>query len=384
MKINTLAADLGNAETKLYVDGILYMKQPTVIKNLLTVDPETNNNIDEIIEELPRNTIVEIKSSAIKRDGIYAIGEKTYYVDGAAQNLDIELGKKYKSDIPVIMLLGMLAVGELQKQYKVKNKIPKTLSVTKQLATALPVNEYSVKSANELTERLLNATHTATIYVGDEQTIVNITFTDIKVVPEGTPAIMSIAFGGPEMFEAYNLKYDSNDDNKYFRNKKILHCDIGDGTTEYIYSVGINPVLKKSFGQKRGVGHATEMARKLFNERMEIELAPTRQMFMEIVKDKSHKYNADAVQCMNMATGTQADLIANDILNAFVNKVGGDADILAVYGGGSIQLHNALYETLEEFCDDKDMKLLWIDEQNAQSMNVNGLNIMAEKILFNE
>lgn len=42
--------------------------------------------------------------------------------------------------------------------------------------------------------------------------------------------------------------------------------DIGDGTTEYIYTINQKPVLGNCTGERQGIGHALEKACKLLNK----------------------------------------------------------------------------------------------------------------------
>lgn len=64
--------------------------------------------------------------------------------------------------------------------------------------------------------------------------------------------------------------------------------------------------------------------------------------------------------------------------------LGYDYEVLAVYGGGSIQLKDVLWKELKEFCDSKKIKLLWVPKEYATTLNARGLeiftNLAAEKL----
>ncbi|PEM59939.1 hypothetical protein CN613_28190, partial [Bacillus pseudomycoides] len=79
--------------------------------------------------------------------------------------------------------------------------------------------------------------------------------------------IRALADSDNKMFDRYvefcekELKYSEDEIQtlltvEVFSKKKILHADIGDGTTEYIYTDGLNPIPDSCTGERRGIGHA--------------------------------------------------------------------------------------------------------------------------------
>ncbi|TKI81645.1 hypothetical protein FC699_33710, partial [Bacillus wiedmannii] len=160
----------------------------------------------------------------------------------------------------------------------------------------------------------------------------------------------------------------------FFKNKKILHSDIGDGTTEYIYTVGVNPVIDACSGERRGVGHATEEAVKLLNQERGTNIK--RQQFSQILQDPDHKYYEEATGYFNITKVEQAELILEDTSEKYVSNTASEAEILCVYGGGSVTFKDELYNQLLEYCEQVGMYLLWIPEKYAVDMNARGMQVI--------
>ena len=205
----------------------------------------------------------------------------------------------------------------------------------------------------------------------------------MKVTQEGIPALYALLESENEILKNYNEHYKKQAVPKDFANKRILHVDIGDGTTEYIYTVGMNPVTDVCSGEKRGVGHATEEATQLLKEEVGGFLNLNRQQFMDIFRDPSHHLHDLAVRFMQEARYSQAQRILEDIQEKY-SDIAGNVDVIAVYGGGSIQFKEELYEELLDFANTVHCEVLWIPEKYAVDMNVNGLHVINEKILFKQ
>lgn len=164
--------------------------------------------------------------------------------------------------------------------------------------------------------------------------------------------------------------------------KKILHVDIGDGTTEYVYTVGLNPVIDACSGERRGVGHATEEAKELLKDEVGGHLNINRQQFISILRDPSHNLYDLTVRFMEEARYAQAQKILEDIQEKYMEKTAGQVDFIAVYGGGSVQFKDDLYDELIDFANQVRCKVLWIPENFAVDMNVKGMQVLNDKVLF--
>ncbi len=76
----------------------------------------------------------------------------------------------------------------------------------------------------------------------------------------------------------------------------------------------------------------------------------------------------------------QAELILEDTSEKYVSNTASEAEILCVYGGGSVTFKDELYNQLLEYCEQVGMYLLWIPEKYAVDMNARGMQVI-KKIL---
>ncbi|MDT3766289.1 hypothetical protein [Priestia filamentosa] len=85
------------------------------------------------------------------------------------------------------------------------------------------------------------------MYVGQEQVTVKLTFSQVKVTKEVIPALYSIFEGSNDMFKEFCKEYGMKKmGGSNFTTAKIMHIDMGSGTTEYyIYPVGVNTQLEQ-------------------------------------------------------------------------------------------------------------------------------------------
>lgn len=379
MKI-VVANDIGNSETKMIVNDTL-IKQPSVVKRLLSKPNVMETNVEKNIANLLDELIVHVTSNAIKRSGLYFIGKRANITADKVENMNIKLGNKSKHDIPVLMTLSMLAARSVQLAYQENQELPSSISVDVSMTTAIPASEYSADQARYLEGRFTSNDHVVIVYVGETPVTVTLHFQTVKVTQEGIPALYALLERDNEILKNYNEHYKKQAVPKDFANKRILHVDIGDGTTEYIYTVGMNPVTDVCSGKKRGVGHATEEANQLLKEEVGGFLNLNRQQFMDIFRDPSHNLHDLAVRFMQEARYSQAQRILEDIQEKY-SDIAGNVDVIAVYGGGSIQFKEELYEDLLDFANNVHCEVLWIPEKYAVDMNVNGLHVINEKILF--
>jgi plasmid segregation protein ParM len=375
-----VANDIGNSETKMIVNNTL-IKQPSVVKRLLSKPNVMETNVEKNIANLLDELIVHVTSNAIKRSGLYFIGKRANITADKVENMNIKLGNKSKHDIPVLMTLSMLAARSVQLAYQENQELPSSISVDVSMTTAIPASEYSADQARYLEGRFTSNDHVVIVYVGETPVTVTLHFQTVKVTQEGIPALYALLERDNEILKNYNEHYKKQAVPKDFANKRILHVDIGDGTTEYIYTVGMNPVTDVCSGEKRGVGHATEEATQLLKEEVGGFLNLNRQQFMNIFLDPSHHLHDLAVRFMQEARYSQAQRILEDIQEKY-SDIAGNVDVIAVYGGGSIQFKEELYEDLLDFANNVHCEVLWIPEKYAVDMNVNGLHVINEKILF--
>nr|WP_173026408.1 ParM/StbA family protein [Aeromonas sp. Ne-1]AKO69695.1 hypothetical protein [Aeromonas sp. Ne-1] len=409
-----VADDIGNDSTKIGItnEKELDTTQPSIITRLMKKPNVSEASTESIVGNLYDELLVEITSNSIKRSsGFFLVGNRALKYTGTnpKENMNIKIGEKHRSDIPLIMTLSMNAATCVKKAYKEQKTLPSVIKADIKISSNIPASEYSPEKARHLEERFTNDTHSVIVHVGNKQVLVILNYKEAKVTQEGIPSLYAMRESGKDIFRNYVREYIFKkevslkegiskkeedkafekffesyeiDSKKFFKNKKILHADIGNGTTEYIYTIGMKPQTDSCSGEKRGVGHATDEATKLLKDELNGRIDINRQKFSEILKDSDHNLYDDTVKFFNEAKYIQSDLILGDIEDRIVNYTNNDAELVAVYGGGSIVFNDTLYDDLINLCEELKVQVLWIPEQYAVDLNKNGLNILNRKVFF--
>lgn len=383
-----LAADVGNSSTKAIIRPLddnakpKALKQKTLISPSITVPPMVEEDLETSINNLTNNMIVHINSKALKRASTFAVGEKATSVGRVKRNMNIAIGDKHTNDIPVVMVLSLIASKAVQDHYSINKTLAKDIDVSVEYSTALPAREYDPSVARVYEQRLLEEVHIVDIYVNGTPVTVRVNFEKVKVAQEGVPAVYAVIEGGEKLLSEYHNKYGNKTANKDFEKKKLLLVDIGDGTTEFIYVASGKPINDLCDGKRFGVGHAADVAKNLFDEDVKVQITMTRQQFMQVVLDKEHHFHDAAVDAMNQANVEQAELILEQIQDMVLNTLSGNVDDIVVFGGGSAAFKEDMYQTLIEFTESVGARTLWIPEDKAPSLNAIGLDILNEKVFF--
>ncbi|MDU0078299.1 ParM/StbA family protein [Bacillus sp. IS1] len=384
-----IAADLGNSKLKMIFDRDekSILREPSVMRRIIKQPEITETNEKKLMANIFDQLFANVSSPSIKRAGSFMVGKRALTsTGGTLQNMNINLGKKYKEDLPIINLLTYIAAKATKDHYDANSVIPSALHVHCDLSTAIPASEYSVEKAGILEGRFKKGVHTVVLYIGDKQVTVQISFKFVKVTREGVPSLYAILEGPNEYFEEFNEIYQKENgkkiDGNFFAKKKILHADIGDGTSEYIYTEGMKPISDACTGARRGVGHALEEASELLKDQFNGNVELNRQQLAETLRNKTDKYYIEARNCMDEAIISQATLIHEDIQERYIRYTSSQAEIFAVYGGGSVTFKDELHKELKEFADEVKAQILWIPEKHAADMNVLGLNIMNKRIFL--
>ncbi|WP_052649312.1 hypothetical protein [Paenibacillus vortex] len=105
------------------------------------------------------------------------------------------------------------------------------------------------------------------------------------------------------------------------------------------------------------------------------------QRFDEIMQDSQNNYHDLAQKFMSEAQYGESNKILEDVQERY-STIGGDIDFMMVFGGGSITFEEDLYPSLIEFSQDVKCMILWIPEEFAIDMNLDGLEILHTKVFF--
>lgn len=266
LKLN-VGNDNGNSEHDIIINNEL-ITQPNVISKVRKAPnvEELNNNL--FIKNIENNLIVDILSESVKT-GTYLCGQ--YALKSGEKVKSISIGydnNKLESDIVIVNTLAQIA-GYSVKQAHKDNKLTEDtrIIVSVDMATALPISQYSKSRAKEFANRFLDGKHIVKVSTPTTKVVVEIEFDFVKVIQEGVTTIFALLEAEDKLFETYNRKNEEEKiDKKYFEDKKILHIAIGEGTTEYPVTEGrvFNPNFIK--GTNNGVGHAINSSLEEFKE----------------------------------------------------------------------------------------------------------------------
>lgn len=387
-----VVSDFGNSNTKMRINGER-IEQPSVIKRLHSPEPVPETDIEKNIANLFEELTVNISSPSIRRPGFFAVGLRANLDALKSENMNIKLGKKAKHDIPLVMNLSLTAAQAVKQYYKKNKKLPEKIEVQGNLTGAIPASEYTSEIAKEFEDRFTGkagspVVHVVIVYVGSHTVTVTIKYENAKITQEGIPALYALIEAPETILDKFRELYKddpkrSSMTQRDFLTLKGLGIDIGNGTTEYIHSRGVNPVLQNCHGEKRGVGHAAEEAAKLLENELNGHLKINRQRFDEIMQDPQNNYHELAKKFMSDAQFGEANKILEDVQERY-GVIGGDIDFMMVFGGGSITFEEDLYPGLIDFANDTKIMILWIPEEFAIDMNLDGLEILHTKVFFPE
>ncbi|MBC6971854.1 ParM/StbA family protein [Bacillus sp. Xin] len=393
MKINYFVEDdNGNSEKKITINGEM-LKFPNTYSYVYKEPVPMEKKIEELVYGLFHNMDVTVNSSALKGQVAQRVfvGERAIRSGADLQNLNIRSNRgKHKQDTTIMTTVSAIACRAVQDMFKNEGSLEEGANIEANISmvTALPASEWNKEKAKELSERFTNSSHHVTVTVGDVRIYVTLKFEKVIVVQEGTVALFALIEDGKgnyrndDLFDEFKEMYDMKEiTGEYFSEKRLLHIDIGDGTTEYVVTKGYDYDNDHSSGERHGIGHAIERAKKDFED--EWGFSVERQEFAGYLKEEHPKYYEDAKKFLARAKFNLADEVL-DTAETKLQDLKYDVDVVVVYGGGSIQLKENLFEELKEICDSKKIKILWINPKNATEMNVKGMTVFSSIALQTE
>ncbi|MBP1991562.1 ParM/StbA family protein [Paenibacillus eucommiae] len=370
--------DNGNSEHDIIVDGRL-IQQPNVNCGVDLLPWSEEQPPESFIKNLQDQLVVTIDSPSA-RPGMYYIGKFALESGELIDNLQVGIDQKSDMDLPIVNTLAQIAAVAVQKAFEEKKKIPTDIEIKVDMVSALPITQHTDESSSKFEKRYMDATHNVTVHLGKHRVAVKIAFDFTKVIPEATPVIFALQkdLSGEwregdifeEFVQTYGLKEGFN--GSYFKDKKILHTDIGDGSTEYPITEGNKFLRQFVQGSHHGAGYAIEEALDEFNKLIHLAESP-RQFFSDVLKNPNHKYYARAIKTLKRPLEAQAKQIIQNIRKQ-LTKSRNEIDIICVYGGGSILMRSVLYPMLKELSDEREIKLLYIPAQYAVTMNAQGMD----------
>lgn len=378
--------DNGNSEHDLIIDGRL-VQQPNVNCAVDELPWSEEQAPESFIKNLQDQLVVTIDSPSA-RPGMYYIGQFALESGEILDNMQIGIDMKSEMDLPVVNTLAQIAAVAVQKCYEEQKKVPEQIDVEVDMVTALPVTQHTDETSAKFEKRFTAGTHHVTVHLGVHRVAVTLSFPFTKVVPEATPVIFALqkdAEGNwregdifKEFIETYDL--DSKFNGSYFKDKRILHVDIGDGSTEYPITEGNKFLRQFIYGSHHGAGYAIEEALEEFNRLIHLPESP-RQFFSDVIKNPKHKFHARAMKTLKRPLESQVRQIMQNVKRQ-LTKARNEIDLICVYGGGSILMRSLLVPELSALCEEREMQLFYIPAKYAVQLNAMGLDAFARGKIY--
>lgn len=374
--------DNGNSEHDIIINGH-QICSPNVMAKVRKMPLLDEINPDFVAKNIQDNLIVTIDSPLVS-PAIYYAGN--YALKSGERVKSIEVGtdnNKVDSDIVMVNTLAQIAGYSVKEVYDKDKDIKNGILVNVKMATALPIKQYNKSEAERFANKFMDEKHKVTVQLGTKRIDVTVNFEFVKVIPEGVTAvhaIQNISKENQDIFDSFNTKYEIKASSSYFKNKKILHVGIGEGTTELPVTDDIifNPNFIR--GINNGIGHAIDRSLDEFKDEVGLK-DYTRQKYSEIIKDESHKFYPVAQDIIEGYIDDEAE----EILHAAkqeIQRSGNEVDIIMVYGGGSIPMKSKLEKKLLEICEKGEMKLFYVPEKYAVIFESMGLYQFATGKIF--
>lgn len=357
--------DNGNSMHKIIINGerILAPNTNCLMHKILDA---TNTGIDleEAIKHLPHNILVTITSNAVKQPGIYTVGELAQKMPDA-DFLGIDGQSKHSSDLPIINTLAQIAVHAVRQSFRTHHTLPEEIEVSVEMTTALPCTQFETATAKLFAAKFEQHKHLVTVHLSGISVLVKLSFEGVTVLPEASSAIFAMK-DIPELHT--------------YAQKKILHLEIGDGTTELPVTEGGMLLKEYLDGGNYGIGHAIEKALPDFRKECFLTSC-NRHYFSKVLADQTNKYHASARKHLAIGLVNQAKLIHKKVQTQ-LSLLRNEVDILFVYGGGSIPLKAHLEELLAETTKQAAVEVVFCPPEYAVELNARGLYAFTQSPIF--
>lgn len=376
--------DNGNSEHDIFIDGeFIHQPNVNVIVDKLPFE-DSDASAEYLLKNLYKNLVVTINSPACK-PRMYKVGAAALDGTDTVNYMQVGVDRKSDVDLPIVNTLSIISAYAVKKAFEKTKELQEKIEITVDMATALPVTQWSDEAAERFQKKFMQGKHDVTVHVGLNRVNVEIKFEFVKVIPEGTPVIFALNALPKEAFNEFNKMYSMDVDGSYFGDKRILHTDIGDGTTEYPITEG-NRFLKQYIsgaGSDNGAGYAIEKSLDDFKRRSNLLDIP-RQYMEEVLKESNpykKKYLNIAKEVISTPLENQAMQINKKVIDQ-MNNIRNEVDLICCYGGGSILMREFLFDKLRTLSEERMVKLLYIPAKYAVRINALGLDRFVRGEIF--
>ncbi len=376
--------DNGNSEHDIIINGKL-IKQPNLVAKVRQL-PKFASSIDNLMSskndsKIFENLIVSVKSDSCE-DGIYYIGEYAIKSGKPLKSLGVNIhNDKARSDIPIVNTVSTIAGFAVEKAMETVKDVEE-IEVGVDMATALPVNQYTSESSEYFAKRFTDCDHYVKVHLSSREIKVKVKFNFVKVFPEGISTIFYLQSLGTNdpAFSQYVERYKKPISGEDLRGKKILHVAIGEGTTEYPLTKDIRYDFNFIEGTNNGVGHAVERILPRFMKEKFLQKF-SRQDFIKVLRSPKHKYHKFAYDLALPELENEASEIMRQVKEE-MGRANNDVDYLVIYGGGSILMNKFILPSAVQLCEQAEVELMYLPPKQAVVAEAHGLYAFVKSQLF--
>lgn len=378
--------DNGNSGHKIVINGKL-IQAPNVYVKMSKLPNMEELKPEYIAKNVNNNLVVTITSESLNNGTAtsYFVGEYARSSGKILRNIEVgAINSKIDSDVPVINTLAHIA-GQAASEAFLENKDIEKVNVKVDMATGLPVTQYSKAQGLAFADRFVGKKHEVRVHFGSKKVDVIVEFEFVKVLPEGVPTVFCLKSAKLRAEELKDILKEFKEDyadvrEVSFTKKRILHVSIGEGTTEYPLTNDIDFDPNYIEGTNNGTGHAIKEVLDKFKQEQHLAKF-ARQDFSNALMDQKDKYHDIALDIVQDALEEQAILILEKVKQE-IGRANNNVDYVMVYGGGSILMKEYLKEELRKFADAVDVKVLYIPYPYAVTLEALGMYEFACSPIF--
>lgn len=393
-----ISNDLGNGHMKIGIDNNRFIL-PSVVAFQRDQDlfdavtfsskEEEKNYMNNLLSELD----VTVQSSEVRTAGRLLVGVAARKLPQSSRGFDVnDLEGKSGTDLSLILTLSTIAGYAVRNEYGRTNTIPTRVSVTVDMATALPITEGKRDAASaRFAARYTKDTHVVTLHNFDHLVQVEIKFNAVFVALEGESAQYRLRRATDELANGVKADFDKHypdmatllSARELVESGDAMGVDIGDGTVDMPVFIDSELHVQMSSSLSEGYGNALEEAKDdLIAQRVNLHSRSELQELVTSVQPPlSRARQAKARDAVNAQLTNFGSRIV-DAVSATLRKSSSSVSVIFVYGGGSTPMEPYLREVLMEktkaFTGGDGIPVVFVPEEYAQDMNERGLRIILD------
>ena len=356
---------------------------------------EAQTIMDDIFNQLDASFESQLVPDTTRR----LFGTRGLHSGKSIEEFDVYAStSKARQPLCPILALGCLAGSALLDYWNTNKKLPNTVLKVEVLgAFALPITEY-LKFRSTFADGFKSAKHTVYIHNFETPVTVEISFSDVQIVAEGTAGYYAIKASGTELMDkmlddakSFGCDLEGITAQDVLSASNIIGIDIGEGTVNF-------PVIQTD--TRTGKSKFNAEASFTFNQGYGSVLNRA----LERVKDKGYPFrsrkdlqdflnnpsplNRQRYQAVQAIVDEEIVAFANEVTLHFskaIDRVGAYVEVVYVYGGGATPVRHCLQDKLvqksKEFGNGSILcPILYLDSRYSRFLNREGLFIIASKL----